>query len=693
MLQLLQSLRDGRTVLEDVPAPGPGAGVLLIQTTRSLVSAGTERMLLNFGRASWLGKIRQQPEKVRSVLSKVRAEGPLATWKAVSSKLNQPIPLGYCHVGRVIDTGGADGVRIGERVVSNGPHAQVVSISQGMCTKIPDGVDDESAIFTPLASVALEGINLLDIKPGDKVVVTGLGLIGQLAVRILKTAGCDVMGFDPSAERRKLAERFGARVLEDEINPVSAALSWSNGHGVRGVLITASASSHDLVSQAARSCEYRGKVVLVGVVGLQLNRADFYNREVMFQVSCSYGSRDPRSPHSAQRNFQQVLEWMAAGRLTVADLITHRSAFATAPVAYAALDDPQALGIVLEYEDDSRGTVLARTVELQPAATGTVAVIGAGNFAVRTLLPALVHQRPLVAIDTIVSERGQSAAYAAKTFSAARATTDTAEVLNNAAVSVVFVATRHDGHAAQACAALTAGKHVWVEKPLALSLADLEAIEAMAGRSGKLLMVGFNRRFAPMAAQLQKVLANQPGPLRLEIQVNAGRLDREHWALDPRIGGGRIVGEGCHFIDLIRFLVGAPIVEAHCQRRDIDGQDGGCFELEFGDGSKGMIDYRTDLAAHVPKELITVSGHGFAIRIHNWSRVTVSGLPGMGISAGWLSEPCKGHREAVHAFFDAIRMATGSPIPLPEILEVSRWAVRLQALDAGQSVNESANEN
>lgn len=685
MLQLLQNLRDGRTFLEEVPAPGPSAGALLIRTSHSLVSAGTERMLVNFGKAGWLGKIRQQPEKVRAVWAKVRAEGPLATWSAVRSKLNQPIPLGYCQVGRVLDAGGADWVRAGDRVVSNGPHAQVASISQGMCARVPDEVEDESASFTPLASVALQGIDLLETKPRDQVVVMGLGLIGQLAVRILRAAGCEVMGFDPSAERRQLAERFGARLAADGADPVTAALAWSGGRGVRGVLITASTSSHELVSQAARSCAARGKVVLVGVVGLQLNRADFYSREIMFQVSCSYGSRDPRSPYSAQRNFRQVLDWMAAGRLPVADLITHRSPFAAAPAVYAALDEPKTLGIVLDYGDGPADALLARTVELHPAVATAVAVIGAGNFTARTLLPALARQQPPVPIATIVSERGLSAAYAARTFAAARATTDVGVVLGDAAVAAVFITTRHDAHAAQACATLTAGKHVWVEKPLALTLPDIDAVAAAAARSGKLLMVGFNRRFAPMAVRVRQALANRRSPVRFDVQVNAGRLEREHWALDPRAGGGRIVGEGCHFIDLLRFLAGAPIVAAHCWRRDADGQDGGRFELEFGDGSKGTIDYRTDLPAHVPKEIITVSGVGFTAQIHNWSRVTASGLPGANTAAGWGREPRKGHREAVQAFLEAMRTGANPPIPLTEILEVSRWAVRLQAMSTGES--------
>ena len=697
MLQLLQHLGDGRTILTEVPAPGPVAGSLLIRTSHSLVSAGTERMLVNFGRAGWLGKIRQQPEKVRAVLGKVRAEGPVATWNAVRSKLSQPIPLGYCHVGRVVDSGGVDWVRVGQRVVSNGPHAQAVSVTQGLCAVIPDAVDDETATFTPLASVALQGINLLGLKPGDKVVVMGLGLIGQLAVRILRVLGCEVLGFDPSVERRMKAKLFGASVAPEGSDAVAASLSWTKGHGVQGVLITASSSSNELVGQAARSCGVRGKVVLVGVVGLLLNRADFYSREIIFQVSCSYGTRDPRSPYSAQANFRRVLDWMAEGRLQAADLVTNRSPFAEAPTAYSALDDPHAFGILLNYAVDAVDpvdqTLLTRTVELRPPSSATVALIGAGNFTVRTLLPAILQQRPPVQVATIVSERGVSALLAAKSADAAQATTDPVSVYSDPQISTVFVTTRHNAHASHVHAALSAGKHVWVEKPLALSLTDVECIVAAAQAVNKVLMVGFNRRFAPIATHMRRALAGRSGPFRIEVMVNAGRLERDHWALDPQVGGGRIVGEVCHFVDLLRFLAGVPIVEAQCTRRDSDGQDGGCFEFSLGDRSTGMIDYRTDLPVHVPKERITVSGQGFSAVIHNWTRVTSVGLAGVREFGGWWRVPRKGHPEAVRAFFDAVQAGGPPPIPLEEILEVSRWAIQLQMMAGGQRLSTPLLEN
>lgn len=685
MKQLLQHLGDGRTMLIDVPAPGPREGALLIQTTRSLISAGTERMLVDFGKAGWIGKARQQPEKVRAVLNKIRANGLLETLRAVRAKLGQPIPLGYCQVGRVIDNGGAGWIAAGDRAISNGPHAEVVSIPQDVCAKVPPAVSDEAAAFTPLCAIALQGIGLLSVSPGDRVVVTGLGLIGQLAVRILRASGCEVLGIDPSAERRALAEKAGARVIEGD--PVHAALSWTNGQGVAGVLITASTSSHEVVSQAARSCRHRGKVVLVGVVGLQLNRADFYRNEISFQVSCSYGARDARLANSAQGNFNQVLAWMAAGKLAVEDLITHRYEFNEAPAAYARLADRSALGVIMTYPGEAEGR-LDRTVALGSASNGDsglrVALIGAGNFATRTLLPAMAQlpARPILA--AVASTQGAAALLAAQIGGALSATTDTAAVLGDSSIGAVFITTRHNAHAAQAIAAIKAGKYVWVEKPLCLTLDQLRDIEEalssqLSALSAPRLMIGFNRRFAPMAVALRKALADRPGPHQLAMTVNAGRLDPDHWTLDPRVGGGRIVGEGCHFVDLARFLAGSPIKDVRCRRRDTDGQDGGAFEVLFANGTVAAIDYRTDLAPHIPKEIITVSGDGFSAQIHNWAQLTSTGLGGLRQGSSWSRASHKGHVEALAAF---LRAAQGgaAPIPPDEIFEVSRWSIAMQAM-------------
>lgn len=707
MKQLLQYLGTGETVVNVVPAPGPRPGALLIRTSCSLISAGTERMLVDFGKAGWIGKARQQPEKVRAVLAKIRANGFAETWRAVRSKLAQPIPLGYCQVGVVVVVGdetgdgglmteeggrmaerggpeigghetGTGAFRVGDRVVSNGPHAEVVSVSQNLCAKIPDAVGDEAATFTPLAAIALEGIHLLAPGPGEKVVVTGLGLIGQLAVRILRAKGCEVLGLDPSAERRKLAEQSGATTAGGD--PVIAALSWTRGEGAAGVLITASTSSNEVVNQAARSCRRRGKIVLVGVVGLQLNRADFYRNEVSFQVSCSYGARDARESSSARANFEQVLAWMGAGKIVVEDLISHCFDFAAAADAYAVLGDRRALGVMLKYAADPIAS-LQRTVVLNQGAarTPSVALIGAGNFAARTLVPAMTQLAAPPAISVVASRQGAPALLLARNAGAERATTDTASVWSDDSLKAVFITTKHDSHAREAVAALRAGKHVWVEKPLALAESDLAEIADAAQVANRVLMVGFNRRFAPMAVALRGALAKRPALRRFVMTVNAGRLESDHWALDPRSGGGRIVGEACHFVDLMRFLSGSPIQQVHCVRRDTDGQDGGAFELEFANGDSGLIDYRTDLPPHVPKEHIEVSGPGYSAVIRNWAQLSSTGLGGLSKGGRWDRTPRKGHPEALRAFLDAVQ-GGAAPIALDELMEVSRWSIAMQAM-------------
>lgn len=741
MRQLLQHLSDGRTVLLDVPAPGPRCGAVLVRTTRSLVSAGTERMLVSFGKAGWLGKARQQPEKVRAVVAKIRSEGLFSTIRAVQAKLAQPIPLGYCQVGKVVAVGRLTEDRgqrtedppllglgtasrgqttdrsayfnVGDRVVSNGPHAEIVSVSERHCTRIPDDVSDETATFTPLAAIALEGIDLLGVSAGDKVVVTGLGLIGQLAVRILRARGCEVLGFDPSEARRALAVRHGA--VPGAGDPVAVAMTWSGGKGVAAVLITASTPAHEVVNQAARSCRYRGKVVLVGVVGLQLNRADFYANEVTFQVSCSYGRRDHAGPGSVRANFNSVLELMAVGQLPVDDLITHRYPLADVGQAYAALGDSAALGIVLSYDGGSdvrrqrtedgqqeaeggertKEDVLSRTVELmdksqEQGAMPRVALVGAGNFATRTLLPALRSAAVPSRLATVASNQGASAYLTAKQFGAHVATTDVVKVLAHPEIEAILLTTRHDAHSGQVLAAMRAGKHVWVEKPLCLNLNELSEIESViksAAIRPPILMVGFNRRFSPMARAVRNLMAQNRGPWRMVATINAGRLPQDHWTLDPVQGGGRIVGEGCHWVDLFRYLAGQSIRLVRCTRRDTDGQDGGCFELEFGDGSVGVLDYRTDLPPQMPKELIEVHGPAGQAVIRNWARLKATGLGRPRIAGLLHRSHTKGHPEALTAFLHAVQGGP-APIPLDEILEVSRWCIAMQSMRVKEVITE-----
>ena len=669
MRQIVQHLGTGHTELIDVPAPGPRRGRLLVRATRSLVSLGTERMLVEFGRGSWLSKARQQPEKFRAVLSKIRSEGFFATVSAVRSKLAQPIPLGYCHVGQVLDAGEVPGFAAGDRVVSNSPHAEVVSATPAFAARIPSAVSDEHAAFTPLAAVALQGLRLLDAKPGETVVVMGLGLIGQLAVRLLRARGVTVVGVDPDAAKRTDAKQAGALVPE-----LGAPLTTLVPGGAAGVLITASTSSDEPVNQAARLCRRRGRVVLVGVTGLALNRADFYENEVSFQVSRSYGSADASDPSSARANFDEVLALMASGTLDVAPLLTSRHPFAAAPKIYDDLRRPGAYGLLIEYTVPNEA--LVRTLpggDWDSRTAGGIGVIGCGNFAARVLVPALRRQGASPSV--FASANGLSAKLLAET--AATATTDTAALLDHPGLTTVFIATRHAEHGELVRAALRAGKNVWVEKPLALTEADLDATLAVARSSSAHLVVGFNRRFAPLAVHLRAALAAKSGSRRFTVDINAGRLPADHWTLDPQQGGGRIVGEACHFVDLLRFLSGSAIVSVETKSRDLDGQDGGCFELTFANGYVAALNYRTDLPAHLPKERLSVSGDGWSAEIANWKSLHSTNLSGASARPAWLGGPArgKGHAEALTAFL------TGTSLtPLDELEEISRWSIRMQGM-------------
>ena len=706
MKQLLQQFDTGETRLVEVPIPAASPVSVVVETRASVVSAGTERMLVEFGRAGLLQKARSQPDKVRQVLDKVRTDGVGPTLEAVRAKLQAPIPLGYCHAGVVVEAGSAaGGFEAGDRVVTNGPHAEYVRVPHTLAARIPDGVGFEAAAFTPLAAIGLQGIRLAAPTLGETVVVYGLGLIGLLTVQLLRANGCRVIGIDRDPGRLALAEGFGAVAVDAGPGAVAdRVLAQTGGIGADAVLLTLASTSDDPVHQAAQMSRAKGRLVLVGVTGLSLRRDDFYRKELSFAVSCSYGPGryDPAYEEAGQdyplahvrwteqRNFQAVLALMAGGRVDPSPLVTHRFGIDEAPRAYDVItgDDP-GLGVVLTYPEREGATPPAtdRVVRYAPARAEpgrmSAGVIGAGNFAVRTLLPAL--QAAGARLRTVVSTAGTGGALAAEKFGFEQAASNASAVLEDPEIDTVFVLTRHDSHARLAERALAVGKHVFVEKPLALNEGELDALEARLRGSDRLLTVGFNRRFAPLAREARDLAAGRAGPLSIVATVNAGLIPRDHWMQDPLAGGGRIVGEACHFIDLCRFLAGAPIrdlrvaVARDAQGRPVD--DVAHLSVEFRDGSTAVVHYLASGARAFPKERIECFWDGRTVAIDNWRR-----LRRFGVGGPLWERPRgmdKGHADELRAWAAAVRAGGPPPIPLDELFEVSRWAIRAGRMARG----------
>ena len=681
MKQVLEDLNRGHLTLDDVPCPGAAPGSIVTRTCASLISSGTERMLLEFGRASWIDKARQQPEKVRIVLDKVWTDGLQATIESVRAKLDQHVTLGYSNAGVILEVGdGITGFRPGDRVVCNGPHAEVVCVPKNLCAKIPDIVPDHVAAFTVLGAIALQGIRLAQPALGETFAVMGLGLIGLLSVQILRAHGCRVIGIDPDASRLELGASFGAEPLSGDVL-------------IDGVLITAATRSSEPVHRAAEMCRKRGRIVLIGVTGLELSRDDFYKKELTFQVSCSYGpgrydaayegGQDYPLPFvrwTAQRNFEAVLQLMAEGKLDAASLITHRFPFQRAEAAYQVIlgKEPH-LGVLLEYPTETDTAILARATRIGTPAKGgepigqpSVAVIGAGQHAFRMLLPAIRESG--ARLVTVADNKGFAAVHAARKFGFATATTDTAAVLADPAVDTVIIATRHDSHARLVCEALRAGNHVFVEKPLAIKLEELDEIEAVCSAlsAGPILMVGFNRRFAPHILKVQELLKRSPEPKAMIMTVNAGAIPVDHWAQDPARGGGRIIGEACHYIDLMRHLAGSAILSTRFVRLS---EDTVAISLAFADGSTGSVHYLANGHKSFPKERLEIFCGGRILQLDNFRRLTGYGWRGFRTMNLWRQD--KGHRAALSAFFAAIRDGRPAPIPLRELIEVARTALQV----------------
>ncbi|MCU0348891.1 MAG: bi-domain-containing oxidoreductase [Saprospiraceae bacterium] len=704
MKQIIQDLKSGETMLIEVPAPQVRAGHVLIKTQYSLVSLGTERMLVEFGKANFLDKARQQPEKVKQVFEKIKTDGLQPTMEAVFRKLGEPLPLGYCNAGEVIAVGSdVTDIKVGDRVVSNGRHAEIVCVPKNLVAKIPDGVGYDEAAFTVIGAIALQGIRLVNPTFGETIVVTGLGLIGLMGAQLLLANGCNVIGLDFDPQKTALAESFGVKAITvtEGMNPVHLVESLTNGVGADGVLITASTKSNEVIAQAAKMSRKRGRIVLVGVIGLELQRADFYEKELSFQVSCSYGpgrydddyeqkGHDYPLPFvrwTEKRNFDAILNALANKRLDVQPLISEVVDLQDYGKIYGDIGKSRSIASLLKYPENTENG--SNTVTLKShnfsGQKGVLGVIGAGNFTNAVVLPSL--KKANAQIKNIASANGLTGTLSAKKHGIASSTTNYHDILNDPDIDAVVITTRHGLHASQVIASLKAGKHVFVEKPLAVSFEELDAIEAAYQGSNKTLTVGFNRRFSPFIQDAKKQLGSGNTPMNVVATMNAGYIPAESWVHDMKSGGGRIIGEACHMIDLITYLTGSlveSVVMNALGPNPAENTDNACILLRYANGSQGVINYFSNGSKSYSKERVEVYSQNRTIVVDNFRKSSYYGFSKSGMS----KTQDKGHNEQFNLFIERLRNGGAATIPFEEVMNTSRAAVAcVHSMKEGKWVN------
>lgn len=687
MKQIIQSFKTGDTILEEVPAPQIAKGKILIQTSRSLVSLGTERMLVEFGKSNLISKARQQPDKVKQVLDKIKTDGLMPTLEAVFNKLGEPLPLGYCNVGKVIDVGeGVSEFKIGDRVASNGQHAEFVCVPKNLVAHIPDGVSDEEAAFTVIGSIGLQGIRLLNPTLGETIVVIGMGLIGLITAQLLIANGCKVIGVDIDDEKLNLSNQWGVIPFNPKTGDVVKFVeSVTKNIGADGVIITASAKTDEIISQAARMSRKRGRIILVGVIGLNISRAEFYEKELTFQVSCSYGpgrydenyeqkGNDYPLPFvrwTEKRNFEAILHSIASGKLLVKDMITEVVELENFQSIYGNIGTKKSIASILKYREalNSKPT---NTVELKSVnfagSKGVIGIIGAGNFTKMTMLPALKDSD--AHYKYIASAGGVSGTALAKKYGFSYSTTNYKEILNDPDVDLVLITTRHDKHAAMVSESLAAAKNVFVEKPLALNEEQLEEIISTYNKSDKTLTVGFNRRFSPHSVKIKNLIGD--GVVNVITTMNAGHIPANVWVHDMHVGGGRIIGEACHFIDLITYFTGSK-VKAVCMNamgiNPNDNTDNASILLKYENGSTGVINYFSNGSKAYSKERLEVYSQDRTAIIDNFRQTTGFGFKGFSKLKTSLD---KGHKAQFTELIKRVKDGGKPLIAFDEIINTTK---------------------
>lgn len=684
MKQVLQSFRSGVLKVDEVPDTIVRPGGVLVRTAASLISPGTERMTVELAQKSLLGKARERPDLVRQVITKVKRDGVLSTLRAVEARLDAPLAMGYSAAGEVVEVGrGAEEFRIGDRVACAGmnyaSHAELIFVPTNLTVRVPEGVSYEEASFVTLGAIALQGIRVSEARLGETVAVIGLGLLGQLTVQMLKAAGCRVIGIDLDPHKVELARSNGADLATVRSDDVEGQVSRiTDGYGADSVIITAASDSNDPVELAGVIARDRAIVSVIGAVKMDVPRKVFYEKELQLRLSRSYGPGRYDAQYEEQgidypisyvrwterRNMEEFLRLIANGNVKVSELITHKFAIADAENAYEMItrDSEKSLGVVLTYPEAARRPTssiqMPAVSSAKSAARDNVrlGVIGAGNFARAMLLPRLKKLSGFELVS-VATATGRSAKAAAEQFGFRECSTDYRSLISNDQVEAVLIATRHDMHAEITAEALRAKKTVLVEKPLAISHEGLELVMNALQQSDGRLMVGFNRRFSPIAAKVRNEFRGS-GPLSMVYRVNAGTLPRESWIAGAE-GGGRIVGEICHFVDIFQFFTGADPVEVFARSSDRDS-DNLSIVITFSDSSVGNIHYISTGDSGLAKERVEVHAAGRSAVIDDF-RTLELWREGKRIRHGRLSQD-KGFDGELNAFLAVAQNKAPMPI-------------------------------
>ncbi|MCF0061993.1 bi-domain-containing oxidoreductase [Dyadobacter chenwenxiniae] len=685
MKQLTQNLRTGETSLREVPPPIIQPGHVLIQTHKSLISPGTENALIRFSMANPFQKARLAPDKFWFAYQKAKSNGLFPTIRNISQRLDQPIPLGYCNVGRVVEIGeGVEDIQIGDRVVSNGPHAEMVLVPRNLVAKIPSDVPEQTAVFTVMASIALNAIRLIAPSLGETVVVIGLGLIGMLTAELLKISGCNVIGMETNEERLNVAISRGFAALNpDLLNPEHYVADLTNGFGADAVIIATTSQSDQILSLATNISRKRGKIILIGTADLRLRRSDFYEKELTFQVSSSYGPGryDPDYEQKGadypqayvrwteNRNLQAVLNLMSNGSFDPSYLTGEILPLADFRNAYAKLNDQKHIAVILDYPETCSAT---RSIPLfQRCFSGTkgvIGIVGAGHYTSATLLPLLKN----ASIKHIVSANGLSAASLAQKYHIAYFGTDYHDIINDPEVDLVIITTRHNLHSQMACEAIKAGKHVFVEKPMAIyenELNELVDVFQHENPANVSVTVGFNRRFSCHIQKMKNLLGD--AQMNISVSVNAGFVPQNSWIHSREVGGGRILGEACHFIDLISFLAGSRIVSVCMNAMGQDPTettDNAIITLKCENGSTGVVNYFSNGHIDYPKERVEVHACGRTLILDNFKTLRGYGFKHF---SSFKTSQDKGHQKAFESLLDFVKTGGKPPVPFEEVINTT----------------------